>query len=228
MALLSKLSQVLTTEITSDLIFNRKNELNSSELSHLQQLQQRRSIKELGKHITYDQEFLIKLIEVAARSCPSALNLKSTRIVILFSQAHTDFWQLIREIQKTQTPEHLFQATAIKIQKCNAAYGTILFFEDQAVIANLKKNLPLNSMELPLWSEQSSGMAQYAVWSALVEIGLGANFNNYGSEIDYKVAQYLKIDTKWKLQTQLVFGSIEQDAEHKDTVKKEVEFMVFK
>ncbi|TCB68371.1 nitroreductase family protein [Acinetobacter sp. ANC 4178] len=228
MALLDKLSQVLTTEITTDLIFNRKNETDSKESDYLQQLQQRQSIQKLGKNLAYDQEYLTELIHTAALSCPSAVNMKTTRIVILFSKAHTEFWRLVQEIQKTQIPEHLFPAIAIKIQKCNAAYGTVLFFEDQTAIENLQKNSPLNSAELPLWSEQSSGMAQYAVWMALAEIGIGANFNYYSPSIDYKVAQYLKLSTKWKLQTQLVFGSIEQDAEYVEAVKKEADFLIFK
>lgn len=228
MALLDKLSQVLTTEITTDLIFNRKNETDSKELNYLQQLQQRRCIQQLGKRVAHDQVYLTELIYAAALSCPSAVNMKTTRIVILFSKAHTEFWRLVHEIQKTQIPEHLFSATAIKIQKSNAAYGTVLFFEDQTAIENLQKNSPLNSTELPLWSEQSSGMAQYAVWMALAEIGIGANFNYYSPSIDYKVAQYLKLSTKWKLQTQLVFGSIEQDAEYVEAVKKEADFLIFK
>ncbi|USE84656.1 nitroreductase family protein [Acinetobacter tibetensis] len=228
MALLDKLSQVLTTEITTDLIFNRKNETDSKESDYLQQLQQRQSIQKLGKNLAYDQIYLSELIHAAVLSCPSAVNMKTTRIVILFSKAHTEFWHLVQEIQKTQIPEHLFPAIAIKIQKCNAAYGTVLFFEDQTAIENLQKNSPLNSAELPLWSEQSLGMAQYAVWMALAEIGIGANFNYYSPSIDYKVAQYFKISTKWKLQTQLVFGSVEQDAEYVDATKKEAEFLVFK
>ena len=228
MALLDKLSQVLTTEITTDLIFNRKNETDSRESSYLLQLQQRRCIQQLGKRVAYDQAYLTDLIQAAVLNCPSALNMKTTRIVILFSKAHKDFWHLVQEIQKTQIPEHLFSATATKIQKCSAAYGTVLFFEDQTVIENLQKNSPLNSAELPLWSQQSLGMAQYAVWMALAEIGIGANFNYYNPSIDYKVMQYLKISTKWKLQTQLVFGSVEQDAEHLEATNKEAEFLVFK
>lgn len=114
MALFDKLSQVLTTEITPDLIFNRKNENASTEVMYLEQLKQRHSMKKLGKRIHYDQSYLAELIHTAVLSCPSALNLQTTRIVVLFSKAHTDFWNLVYEILEKQTPEHLFPATAIK------------------------------------------------------------------------------------------------------------------
>ncbi len=51
MALFDKLSQVLTTEITPDLIFNRKNENASTEVMYLEQLKQRHSMQKLGKRI---------------------------------------------------------------------------------------------------------------------------------------------------------------------------------
>lgn len=83
-------------------------------------------------------------------------------------------------------------------------------------------------MEIPFWSEQTSGMAQYAVWMALAEVGLGANINYYNPVIDYKIAQHLKVSSEWKLQTQLVFGSIEQDDVKNDSNKNQAEFMVLK
>ena len=80
MALLDKLSQVLTTEITTDLIFNRKNETDSRESSYLLQLQHRRCIQQLGKRVAHDQAYLTDLIQAAVLNCPSALNMKTTQI----------------------------------------------------------------------------------------------------------------------------------------------------
>lgn len=228
MALFDKLSQVLTTEITPDLIFNRKNENASTEVMYLEQLKQRHSMQKLGKRIHYDQSYLAELIHTAVLSCPSTLNLQTTRIVVLFSKAHTDFWNLVYEILEKQTPEHLFPATAIKIKQSLASYGTVLFFEDQEQIRKIQKDVPLDSVVIPFWSEQASGMAQYAVWMALTEVGLGANLNYYNPVIDYKTVQYLKVSSEWKLQTQLVFGSIEQDDVKNDSNKNQAEFMVLK
>ncbi|MCJ8161747.1 nitroreductase family protein [Acinetobacter zhairhuonensis] len=228
MALLDKLSQVLTTEITPDLIFNRKNEVALNEVSYLEQLKQRQSIQKLGKRTSHDPSYLTELIHAAVLSCPSALSLQSTRIVVLFAQAHTDFWNLVYEILEKQIPEQFFPVTAMKIKQSLGAYGTVLFFEDQEQIKNLQKNVPLDSAEMPFWSQQSSGMAQYAVWAALAEVDLGANFNYYNPVIDYKTAQFLKVSTEWKLQTQLVFGSVEQHIEKRSANKNQVEFMVLK
>ena len=58
-------------------------------------------------------------------------------------------------------------------------------------------------------------MAQYAVWTALADSGIGACLQHYNPSIDSAVADYFKIDASWLLRAQLVFGSIEQDAELK-------------
>ena len=227
MALLNKLGQVLTTEITTDLIFNRKSQTDLGESAFIQQLKQKKSIQKLGKKLPHDQAYLIELIQSAVNSSPSVINLQTTRIVILFEEAHITFWNLVKEIQRTQVPEQYFSAIEYKLGQAAAAYGTVLFFEDQFILQNLQKNLPINAEQIPVWSDQSLGMAQYAVWSALAEEGIGSNFNYYNPVIDYKISQYFQINSNWKLQTQLVFGSIEQAAESMVIQRNESEFLIF-
>jgi predicted oxidoreductase (fatty acid repression mutant protein) len=69
-------------------------------------------------------------------------------------------------------------------------------------------------------------MAQYAVWTALADEGIGAHFNYYNPAIDYRVSQHLQINPYWKLQTQMVFGSIEQVIGNTTMLPNEAEFMV--
>ncbi|EKE23178.1 MAG: Nitroreductase [uncultured bacterium] len=56
MALLNKIGQVLTSDITKDFKFSRKNKLNGDlELTFVDQLKKRRSIDQLGKRVHYSQ-----------------------------------------------------------------------------------------------------------------------------------------------------------------------------
>lgn len=89
MALLNKIGQVLTSDITKDFKFSRKNKLNDDlELTFVDQLKKRRSIDQLGKRVHYSQAYLGEIIQEAVRSCPSAYDSQTTRIVVLFADSH--------------------------------------------------------------------------------------------------------------------------------------------
>lgn len=71
----------------------------------------------------------------------------------------------MKQVQRQHMPAYIYEGMEIKLNQCAAAYGTVLFYEDQAVIQQLQKKMPLNSEDFPAWSEQTSGMAQFAVWT---------------------------------------------------------------
>ena len=66
-----------------------------------------------------------------------------------------------------------------------------------------------------MWSEHSTAIAQFAVWTALSEQGIGASLQHYNPIVDAEVAQAFDIPASWKLRAQLVFGSIEAPAGEK-------------
>ncbi|MGL3044412.1 nitroreductase family protein [Acinetobacter pecorum] len=216
MALLDKIGQVLTSDITKDFKFSKKNKLNDDlELTFIDQLKKRRSIYALGKRVHYSQAYLCEIIQEAVRSCPSAYDSQSTRIAVLFADSHHQFWEIVKQVQRQHVPEHIYEGVELKLNQCAEAYGTILFYEDQSMIQQLQKKMPLNSEDFPAWSEQTSGMAQFAVWATLADSGLGASLQHYNPLIDEKVAEHFDIDKNWLLRAQLCFGSIEQTVEEK-------------
>ena len=93
-----------------------------------------------------------------------------------------------------------------------AGYGTVLFFEDQEVVKSLQKQFASYADHFPVWSEHSSAIAQFAVWTALAEQHIGASLQHYHPVIDDEVAETFDIPKNWKLRAQLVFGSIEAPA----------------
>jgi len=186
-----------------------------NELTFVDQLKKRRSIYVLGRKVHFSQAYLAELIQEAVRSCPSVLNSQSSRIVVLFGDSHEQFWQIVKEVQRKLAMAHVFAGTAMKIDQCMAGYGTVLFYEDQSTIQKLQKKIPFNAQDFPIWSEQTSGMAQYAVWTALSDSGIGACLQHYNPSIDTAVAEHFHIEESWLLRAQLVFGSIEQEADLK-------------
>ena len=115
----------------------------------------------------------------------------------------------------------------MKIDQYAAGFGTVLFYEDLRTIQQLQKKIPFNSEDFPIWSEQTSGMAQYAVWTALADSGVGACLQHYNPSIDSAVAQYLSIESSWLLRAQLVFGSIEREADEKIDPQDGDRFKIF-
>jgi len=78
-----------------------------------------------------------------------------------------------------------------------------------------------------VWSEHSTAIAQFAVWTALSEQGIGASLQHYNPIVDAEVAQAFDIPASWKLRAQLVFGSIEAPAGEKTFMDDTARFKTF-
>ncbi|MFX3806058.1 nitroreductase, partial [Streptococcus suis] len=76
-------------------------------------------------------------------------------------------------------PEAAFEGTNTKINSFAAGYGTVLFYEDQDVVKSLQEQFALYADNFPVWSEHSSAIAQFAVWTALSEQNIGASLQHY-------------------------------------------------
>lgn len=211
MALFDKIGHVLTADITKDFKLKKKTENELTEPTLVERLNKCRHGATLGKRVHFGQAYLSELIQEAVRSCPQLYESNSTRVVILYGEAHQKVWQLVKDTQRKELPAHIFASAALKIDQCSAAFGTVLFYEDENIIKSLQKNMPFNVDLYPEWSEQHIGMAQYAIWAALADAGLGSAFHHY-KDVDRPIADYFAMDSMWRLKAQLVFGSIEQQA----------------
>lgn len=83
----------------------------------------------------------------------------------------------------------------------------ILFFEDQPTIQEYHEKFPLYADRFPTWASESSGMHQYAIWTALTIQGMGANLQHYNPLIDDLVAERWNLSRGWKLVSQMVLGT---------------------
>ena len=187
----------------------------------------RRSQYALGRNLPIDRDATTDLIQQAVREAPSAFNSQSTRAVILHGEQSVAFWALAADTLRAIVPAEAFAATEKKLDGFAAGAGTVLFFVDTEVTAGLQQQFPLYADNFPVWSEQGSGMAQFAVWTALAEAGVGASLQHYNPLVDEAVRREWGIPASWQLRAQMPFGSNEGGFGEKDYIGDAERFRVF-
>ena len=196
-------------------------------MSFLGHIKQRRTIYAVGKNVALTPEQIESVIKEAVNHSPSAFNSQTSRIVTLFGESHLQFWNVVRETLRKIVPDAAFEGTNAKINSFAAGYGTVLFYEDQDVVKSLQEQFALYADNFPVWSEHSSAIAQFAVWTALSEQNIGASLQHYNPIVDAEIAEIFDIPANWKLRAQLVFGSIEAPAGEKTFMAEEDRFKTF-
>jgi predicted oxidoreductase (fatty acid repression mutant protein) len=81
-----------------------------------------------------------------------------------------------------------------------------LYFEDSSIIESLQQQFALYKDNFPVWSQQSNGMLQLVIWTALQEEGFGASLQHYNELIETDVKKEWSIPDNWKLVGQMPFG----------------------
>lgn len=196
--------------------------------SFIELIKKRRTIYSLGNNLPVSQDRIAALIKEAVKHSPTAFNSQSSRVVVLFGENHKKLWNIVKDALRAIVPADAFAATEGKIDNAFlSGAGTVLFFEDQSVVKGLQEQFALYADNFPIWSEQASGIAQFAVWTALSEENIGASLQHYNPVIDERVSKAWNIPADWKLRAQLVFGSIEQEAGEKAFMDDESRFRIF-
>ena len=176
----------------------------------------RRSIYALGNKSVVDNAKVREMVEFAVKNVPSAFNSQSARVMVLFGAESTTFWTLTREALRKIVPAAAFAQTEAKLASFDAGLGTILFFEDQAIVEGLMNQFPLYKDNFPVWSLQSNGMLEFAVWTMLEDSGLGASLQHYNPLVDADVRKAWKVPDSWKLLAEMPFGSVAAPAGEKE------------
>lgn len=148
--------------------------------------------------------------------------MQQSRAVVFTGAHHDKLWDIICEISDKNTPdEGQRKAGRGKIEGCfKAGYGSVVFFEDQDVVKNWSNQMPAFSkvskaeswtngrnswlihQGFEIWSEDSSSMLQYVVWTALEAKGLGATLQHYSDmypEVQGAVAKAFELPESWKV-----------------------------
>ncbi|MGE8281214.1 MAG: nitroreductase family protein [Stenotrophomonas sp.] len=187
----------------------------------------RRSQYALGKNVPISQDETSELIKQAMREAPSAFNAQSSRALILFGAESQKFWELTKDALRKIVPADAFAATEGKLNSFAAGAGTVLYFVDTDVVKSLQEQFALYADNFPVWAEQSNGMAQFAVWTALADAGIGASLQHYNPLVDEAVRKEWNIHGNWQLRAQMPFGSNEAPFGEKNYMEDEARFKVF-
>lgn len=180
---------------------------NEMERNLKEALKHRRSYYVIGNQTTLPDDEIEEILDLAALHTPSAFNSQSSRMVLLLKNHHQRLWEIVKETLKNTISAAAFSSTEAKINKSFAAgYGTVLFFEDRSIVESLQKAYPLYHEKFPLWSQQTSGMHQLALWTMLEDAGFGASLQHYNPLIDEKVIAEWKLPEDWELIAQMPFG----------------------
>lgn len=191
-------------------------------------IKDRRSIYGIDKEVVVSERKIEEVIGEAVKYTPSAFNSQSARVVILFGENHDKLWDITKEALRKIVPEGNFASTEEKIQSFKNGYGSVLYFEENTVIESLQQQFPLYKDNFPVWSQQSSGMLQYVVWTALENEGLGVSLQHYNPLIDDEVRKEWNIPNTWKLIAQMPFGRPVAEPSEKEFMPLENRIKVFK
>lgn len=190
---------------------------------------QRRSIYALGRNVSASEDDIAALIKETIKWAPTSFNNQTTRAAILFGDSHEKLWDIVAKRLKSEVPnEEAYQKTLKKINGFKSAFGTVLFYTDTAIVHRFENDFKLYADNFNDWAEQGQGYAQFAVWTALAENGLGANLQHYNPLIDDQVREAFDIPESWQLRAEMDFGSIEAPAGDKEFMSDEDRFKVLK
>lgn len=192
-------------------------------------IENRRTYYSLSDKSPISDSEIKELVDFAVLHVPSAFNSQSTRVVLLLNDNHRKLWNIVKKVLKKIVPEDAFHATEAKIDGAFASgYGTILYYEDESVVEGLQKAFPSYSDNFPVWSQQTSAMHQFSIWTLLEEAGFGASLQHYNPIIDEEVAKAFNINPKWKLIAQMPFGTPVGEVGPKEFQPLESRVVVFK
>ncbi|AZV60123.1 MULTISPECIES: nitroreductase family protein [Bacillaceae] len=170
-------------------------------------IKERRSYYGINKEVGVSDEKIKEIVEFAVKHTPSAFNSQSSRLVVLTGSAHDKLWDITTQALKKAVGEGDFSGTQQKMDSFKAGYGSILFFEDESVVKSLQEQFATYADNFPIWSQQTSGMHQLVVWTALEAEGLGATLQHYNPLIDDEVKKEWNVPSNWKLIAQMPFGN---------------------
>ena len=180
-----------------------------------QAFDERRSIYALGNELPVEPQAIVNMAERVLLHTPSAFNSQSSRLVVLFGAEHQKLWDMAEEKLRAAVGDGDFSGTKQKLNGFRAAAGTVLFYEDKNVTQSLQEQFALYADRFPVWAQQTSAMHQYAMWTELRTLNVGANLQHYNPLVDEDAAKAFAIPDSWELVAQMPFGNIVEPAGEK-------------
>ncbi len=188
----------------------------------------RRSIYALNKEIPVLESEIIAAVERLTKEVPSPFNIQSARVIVTMGEHHENVWEITKAALKKIVPADKFSGTEAKLNGFAAGYGTILYFEETDTVKAMQEKFPLYAENFPVWASQANGMLQFAIWTMLENLGLGANIQHYNPLIDDGIKKAFDVPASWNLVAQMVFGGVVKPADAIDKLPVKERVKVFR
>ncbi|ALF60273.1 nitroreductase family protein [Psychrobacter urativorans] len=180
-----------------------------------QAFDERRTIYALGNALPVEPQAIVNIAERVLLHTPSSFNSQSSRLIVLFGKKHRQLWDIAEAKLRQEVGDADFTSSKQKMDGFRAGAGTVLFFEDKEVVKSLQDKFALYADKFPLWAHQTSAMHQYALWTELHTLDVGASLQHYNPLIDDDVAAAFDVPDNWELIAQMPFGNILEPAGEK-------------
>ncbi|WWC66886.1 uncharacterized protein I206_100793 [Kwoniella pini CBS 10737] len=184
----------------------------SKSAAFFEAIENRRSYYNLTKESPLTNEQLKELIEKSVKFAPTSFNGQQSRAVLVTGKKHEELWDVVFQAYKLtlggNKEQEIFWEDKINTQY-KSGYGSVIFFEDQDVINAFSGKMPFLSQHFPIWSENSAGILQYIVWTALEVEGYGASLQHFGGfvpQVQTDVNKLFELSPQWKNTAILPFG----------------------
>ena len=186
-------------------------------MSIIESIGKRRTYYQVNKELPVSTDKIKEVVAQATELVPDAFNMKSARVVLALGAKQDELWDAIYDAFGGKVARE-------KIDGFKAGAGTVLYFYDEDVVKSLQEKFPLYAPNFPVWANQANGMLQFTIWTALRELGVGANLQHYNPVIDDAVKKLFDVPASWKLIAQMPFGGIvaEPDAKEKEDISVRV------
>jgi hypothetical protein len=174
-------------------------------MNFVEMIKNRRSVYALNKDLPVFPEKIIELVRDCVRYVPDAFDMKSQRALIIMGEKNTEFWNAVYDVLVAETGGRFSRD---KTDSFASSAGTILYFYDGAAVEETRRQYPLYAENFHDWVMQSNGMLQFAVWTGLSNLGVGASLQHYNPVIDEMVREKFNLPESWTLVAQMPFGGI--------------------
>ncbi|ETI27695.1 hypothetical protein G647_00144 [Cladophialophora carrionii CBS 160.54] len=184
----------------------------------LEAVKDRRSIYALAAESPIPDSRIEEIVKHTVTWAPSTYNVQSARAVVLFKENHQKLWDIVKKHMADVPLEGgMREYMDSRIAGWRGSYGTVMWFEDQTALDGLAEKNPMVGGMLTEWSDHSTGIHQFIVWTALESEGLGANLQhfNFHPGITAEIKSTWALPEAWKLKAQLIFGKPQEEAKEK-------------
>ncbi|KAJ7607946.1 Nitroreductase-like protein [Roridomyces roridus] len=210
-------------DITSQQLLDELTPSNMS-ASYLEAITVRRSNYALTSKSSVSDEKLQDIIKHTVKHCPSPFNSQASRVILVTGATHIKLWEAVIAALLPRMPEGEIRT------RFAGGYGSVMFFEDQAILDEMIKKQPFVANQFPDWNKNAAGILHATIWTAFSLEGLAATLQHppLTAEMIAGLDFGFDVPSTWKSTAILPFGDPAAAPKEKTFLPVEDRFKVVK